>query len=229
MVRPTSLVALAARVHARNGTERNDADARAILRAAGAALAATAPELVAGPSNVTDDGVLVLALASPEGILAAILSVAEELRPGKTTFCAAIVQGKPGAERDGPEPIETTVLAVDRAATRAVAGVGCADVRDSRALVLAPDPDPTLGAMIDLMLEAYDGMTTRQRQVIALVRQSGTQQKVARHLGVSRQAVNQSLAAARWPHLRRAEEAVLGRIVSLISGGEDASTPRGTP
>lgn len=228
MVRPTSLVALAARVHARNGTERNDADARALLRAAGASLTAAAPELVAGPSDITDDGVLVLALASPEGILAAILNVAEELRPEKTTFCAAIVQGRPGTERDGPESIETTVLAIDRAATKAIAGVAGADVRDSRALVLAPDPDPTLGAMIDLILEAYDGMTERQRQVIALVRESGTQQKVACHLGVSRQAVNQSLAAARWPHLRRAEEAVLGRITALMSGGEDTSG-RGGP
>jgi FixJ family two-component response regulator len=82
--------------------------------------------------------------------------------------------------------------------------------------------------MIDLILEAYDGMTERQRQVIALVRESGTQQKVAQHLGVSRQAVNQSLAAARWPHLRRAEEAVVGRITALISQGE-ATSGRGAP
>jgi DNA-binding CsgD family transcriptional regulator len=228
MARPTSLVALAARVHARDGTERGDADAKARLRAAGAALTAGAPELSAGPSDVTGDGVLVLALASPEAILQAILTVAEELRPEKTTFCAAILRARPGAERDAPESLETAVLAMDRAAREAVAGVAGTDVRESRTRVLQPDPDPGLEALLDLILEAYDGMTERQRQVISLVRRSSTQQEVAKHLGVSRQAVNQSLAAARWPHLRRAEQAALGLVTTLSSGREEPSSG-GTP
>ena len=59
-----------------------------------------------------------------------------------------------------------------------------------------------------MVLASYDAMTERQRQIISLIKESETQQQVATHLDVSRQAVNQSLAAAGWPHLKRAENAV---------------------
>ncbi len=60
-------------------------------------------------------------------------------------------------------------------------------------------------------------MTERQRLTISLIKKSDTQQQVATHLDVSRQAVNQSLAAAGWPHLQRAEEAVRDHLSALSS------------
>ncbi len=92
-----------------------------------------------------------------------------------------------------------------------------------RAAALSPDDRSVLGALVGLLHAAYDGMTERQRQMISLIRSSDTQQQVARHLSVSRQAVNQSLAAAGWPHLRRAEEAVLVRFAAMSHSPPEAA------
>ena len=68
-------------------------------------------------------------------------------------------------------------------------------------------------------------MTDRQRQVVALVRESGSQQAVAQHLNVSRQAVNQSLTSAGWQHLLRAESVARARLAR--AAGEVLEEPAG--
>jgi hypothetical protein len=90
MIKSSCAVALAARLHARNGSPRGDAEAVERLRAAAVALGQKAPEILAGPSDTTRDAVLVLPLASPEAILGAILTIADKMRPGKTTFAASV-------------------------------------------------------------------------------------------------------------------------------------------
>jgi DNA-binding NarL/FixJ family response regulator len=215
MIKSSCAVALAARLHARNGSPRCDAEAVDRLRAAAVVLGQEAPEFLAGPSDTTPDAVLVLPLASPEAILGAILSIADGLRPGKTTFAASVVALDRAAEGGSEETVESTLLASHRAATTAASSIGETDARESRVLVLGPGRDGVLDTLLDLIVEAYDAMTERQRQIISLVRNSDTQQQVAQHLGISRQAVNQSIMAAGWPHLRLAEEAAVRRLGSF--------------
>jgi DNA-binding phage protein len=89
------------------------------------------------------------------------------------------------------------------------------DVRESRFLVAGGGRGELVGTLLDLILEAYDAMTQRQRQIVDLVKTSDTQQQVATHLGISRQAVNQSLTAAGWPHIERAETVVRSEFRAL--------------
>lgn len=216
-----SVVALAVRVHERNGAVAVSSEAFSDLRAAAAQLGQAEPGFVTGPSAVAEGGTLVLPLASPEAVLAVVLALSSDLRPLKTTYCAAVVPAPAGRSGGGGEPVEVALMAADRAATLAASGVAETDPRDSRIVIMGPERDRLAGALIDLIIEAYDSLTDRQRQMVALIRQSETQQQVARHLGISRQAVNQSLAAARWLHLERAESAALRHLASLpaASGG----------
>ncbi len=214
MTSMSAAVALAARAYPHSSAGE---DGRDRLRAAAAVLGEARPEILAGPSSVDPDGTLVLVLASPQAILPAVLSIAETLRPVKATFSAAVVPRSPAGETLRREPsVETTVLAAEHAATGAVAGLAETDLREYRVLVTGAGCDPLIGTVLSLILELYDAMTDRQRQVVALVRESGSQQEVAKHLGVTRQAVNQSLSAAHWHHLRHAEEVVLSRLASLV-------------
>jgi len=215
MTKSSCAVVLAVRLHARSGAARNDAEAVDRLRAAAVALGEDTPEILAGPSDTTQDAVLVLPLSSPAAVLGAVLSIAETLRPGKTTFAASIVSMDEASRTGAEETVEAALLASDRAATTAASGIVETDARESRVLVLAPGRDGVLDALLDLIVEAYDAMTERQRQIVSLVRNSETQQQVAKHLSISRQAVNQSVMAAGWPHLRLAEEAVARRLASL--------------
>jgi DNA-binding NarL/FixJ family response regulator len=215
MTKSTCAVALAVRVHAGSGAARNDAETVERLRAAAVSIGEETPGILAGPSDTTPGAVLILPLTSPEAILSAILSIAERLRPGKTTFAASVVALDEASPGGSEETVEATLLASDRAATTAASSIGETDARESRVLVLAPGRDGVLDALLDLIVEAYDAMTERQRQIISLVRNSDTQQQVAQHLSISRQAVNQSIMAAGWPHLRLAEEAVARRLGSL--------------
>jgi DNA-directed RNA polymerase specialized sigma subunit len=79
-----------------------------------------------------------------------------------------------------------------------------------------------------MVLTSYDAMTERQRQIISLIKESDTQQEVATHLDISRQAVNQSLTAAGWPHLKRAEDAIRQHLSARFSsdGGGGGGTTR---
>lgn len=215
MTKSSFAVVLAARLHARSGAARNDTEAVERLRAAAVAIGEENPEILAGPSETTPAAVLVLPLSSPGAVLAAILSIAESLRPGKSTFAASIVPLDGASRRGAEESVEAALLASDRAATTAASRIGDTDARESRVLILAPGRDGILDALLDLIVEAYDAMTDRQRQIVSLVRNSDTQQQVAKHLSISRQAVNQSIMAAGWPHLRLAEEAVARRLGSL--------------
>jgi hypothetical protein len=215
MIKSSCAVVLAARLHARSGAARNDVEAVERLRAAAVAIGDENPEIIAGPSDTTPEAVLVLPLSSPAAVLKAILSIAETLRPGKTTFAAAIVPLEEASQGGTEDTVEATLLASDRAATTAAGRIDETDARESRVLVLAPGRDGVLDALLDLIVEAYDAMTDRQRQIITLVRNSDTQQQVAKHLSISRQAVNQSIMAAGWPHLKLAEEAVTHRLGSL--------------
>jgi hypothetical protein len=215
MIKSSCAVVLAARVHARSGAARNDAETVERLRAAAVAIGEASPEILAGPSDTTADAVLVLPLSSPEAILCAILSIAERMRPGKTTFAASVVPLDEAPQEHAEETVEAALLASDRAATTAASRIAETDARESRVIVFAPGRDGVLDALLDLIVEAYDAMTDRQRQIVSLVRNSDTQQQVAKHLSISRQAVNQSIMAAGWPHLRLAEEAVTRRLGSL--------------
>jgi DNA-binding phage protein len=146
----------------------------------------------------------VVQLASPEAIVDAVLALSASLRPHRPTFCGVV------AERTRGDDAGLIVPAA--AADRAVAGLAATDPRGPRTALFVPGEDAALGALIDLLLTAHDSMTTRQRQVVGLVRESDSQQAVARHLGVSRQAVNQSLASAGWPMLAHAEGVARARL-----------------
>ncbi len=228
MATGTTAVALAVRVHPRGGAPSGDEPSVRALREAASAVGRRDPDMLSGPSSVSHAGVLLLALSAPGAILEAILAVADELRPLGTTFCAAV------SARTGPlsgasrNPVEASLLAAEAAASLALHDVEETDVRERRVSLLAPGHDPLLAALAGMVLASYDAMTERQRQIISLIKESDTQQEVATHLDVSRQAVNQSLAAAGWPHLRRAEDVVREYLsaLSASAGGERGGTTR---
>ena len=205
MATDTRSVALAVRVHPRGNAASGDEATVRTLREAAAALGRKSPEMLTGPSSVSPEGTLLLALSAPGAILEAILSVADELRPLGTTFCAAATSGAGAHEATSPDRMESSLLAAEAAASLALHGIEETDVRERRVAILAPAYDALASSLADMVLTSYDAMTLRQRQIISLIKESETQQQVATHLAVSRQAVNQSLAAAGWPHLRRAE------------------------
>lgn len=224
--------ALAVRLHARDGTGLSASSALERLRASAAALEGARPAALAAPPEVGADGVMVLALTSPTEALPAVLTLADALRPLKTTFSLAVVAdgtGRARAEAGGPAAGAVSVGRRTRAGApdplaelaeaRARGFLKEADPRASRVVVTAREPRHAVAAILGLLLEAYDAMTPRQRQIVELARHSATQQEVARHLNVSRQAVNQSLTAAGWFHLRTAEEVVGRRLAALAGGG----------
>lgn len=209
-------VALAARAHPRGGAPSGDEDTVRRLRTAAAAVGKKHPDAMSGPSIMSPEGTLVLSLTSPGAILETMLLLSEELRPLSLTFCAALADRSGGRSGGGAAgSIESAVLAADSVTSTALSGVSDTDIRERRVRVLSPEAQPVLASLIALILVAYDGMTERQRQIVTLAKECDTQQEVARHLGVSRQAVNQSLGAAGWPHLRRAEEAARVRLSSM--------------
>ena len=219
-------VTLAVRVHPRGSAPSGDEPSVRALREAASAVGRGNPEMLSGPSSVSHEGVLLLALSAPGTILEAILAVADELRPLGTTFCAAVAAGTGSHGRTSPNPVESSVLAVEAAASLAQHGVEDTDVRERRVSLLAPRHDSLMAALAGMVLASYDAMTERQRQIISLIKESDTQQEVASHLDVSRQAVNQSLAAAGWPHLRRAEDAIRDHLSARYSseGGGGGGT-----
>jgi hypothetical protein len=154
---------------------------------------------------LTPDGVLLLPLSGPDRVMDAVLSIAGALRPAPSTYCAAIEGGDGG---DGASHVESALMAAQAAASAALHEILSTDARERRIRLMTPEPDLVASALAAMILASYDAMTERQRQMIRLIKDSETQQQVATHLGVTRQAVNQSLAAAGWPYLRRAEEAM---------------------
>ena len=221
MATGTTAVALAVRVHARGGAPSGDEAAVQALRDAASAVGRTNPEMLSGPSSVSSEGVLLLTLATPGTILEAILAVADELRPAGTTFCAAVTAGTGPLGGTSTSSVDSSLLAAEAATTRALQVVEETDVREIRVSLLAPKHAPLLSALAGMVLASYDAMTERQRLIISLIKESDTQQQVATHLDVSRQAVNQSLAAAGWPHLQRAEDAVREHLSALSSSARD--------
>ena len=197
---PAVTLALAARAHTANGRRRDDPEAIAILERAARDLSGSRPgSLLASPS-VTREGVLLAEPASSSALLDTLIALSVSLAPVRATFCAAVL----------PLPRSAAI-------ERAVQGLDDADPRAPRVVALAPDRDELLGALAALVLEAYRVMTVRQRQVVSLVKEIGSQEDVARHLGVTRQAVNQCLGSAGWPHLREAER-TLRRHVARSAG-----------
>ena len=225
MATGTTAVALAVRVHPRGGAPSGDETAVRALRDAASAVGRGNPEMLTGPSSVSREGVLLLALSTSGTILEAILAVADELRPLGTTFCAAVSSGTGPHGETSPNPVESSLLATEAASSLALHGVEETDIRESRVSLLAPGHNPLLAALAGMVLASYDAMTERQRQIISLIKESETQQQVATHLDVSRQAVNQSLAAAGWPHLKSAEDAVREHL-SARSSSAWAPRPR---
>ncbi|MEA3409470.1 MAG: sigma factor-like helix-turn-helix DNA-binding protein [Candidatus Eisenbacteria bacterium] len=221
-------VTLAVRVHPRGSAPSGDEPSVRALREAASAVGRRNPEMLSGPSSVSHEGVLLLTLSSPGTILETILAVADELRPLGTTFCAAVSAGAGSHGRSSPNPVESSVLAAEAAASLAQHGVEDTDVRERRVSLLALGHDALMSALAGMVLAWYDAMTERQRQIISLIKESDTQQEVASHLDVSRQAVNQSLAAAGWSHLRRAEDAIREHLSARFSsdGGEGGGTTR---
>ncbi|MBM3307055.1 MAG: hypothetical protein FJY74_01855 [Candidatus Eisenbacteria bacterium] len=200
-------ISLATRLHAPDGGRRADDEAARELKGAARAFALRWPGALSGAPTVTSDGALALQMTSAAALVDAMLSLAASLRDDRPTFCGAVVRLQRPAEA-----VEMRLVAQSDAFERALAGLPESDPRGPRVVMLLPDPDPVLGALLDLLLSAHDEMTARQRQVVSLVRESETQQAVARHLNVSRQAVNQSLAAAGWPLLLHAESVVRARL-----------------
>ncbi len=188
------MAVLAVRAWGTEGRERSDITAVEQLRDAAAALTGSHPQALAGPSEPTPDGALLLSLASPSEALNVILAISDLARPLRTTFAIALAQ----------EP--------EMSGAAALSALEATDPRDARILVHRAGNDFILASLIDLVLLAFDSMTKRQRQIIALVEDSDTQQQVAAHLNISRQAVSQSLAAAHWPHLRRASAAIAASL-----------------
>ena len=228
MATGTTAVALAVRVHPRGGTPSGDEAVVRALREAASAVSRRNPEMLLGPSSVSPEGVLLLALSAPRKILEAVLAVADGLRPLGTTFCAAVSAGTAPHGGASPNPVESSLLAAEAAASLALHGVEETDVKEHRVSLLGPGHDPLLAALAGMVLASYDAMTERQRQIISLIKESDTQQQVATHLDVSRQAVNQSLAAAGWPHLKRAEDAVRRHLSARASSasGRGGGTTR---
>ncbi len=223
---------VAAQICDPSGVRRADRTALELLRRASGDLVARRTELLALPGVVAPDGVLSVTPSSPRAVVEIILAVAAAARPEQTTFCVTmappdnILRERPddALTHTPSRDLEDAVLGAHAADASARAGLSETDHRDSRVRVVGPGAVPVLGAALDLLLEAYDAMTDRQRQIIQLVKSSRTQQDVATHLGISRQAVNQSLASARWPHLDSAEQHIGASLAELCAphrpGGE---------
>lgn len=215
----TTAVALAVRAHPRAASRSGTAEISDALSSAAARIGEESPALLAGPSTLSADGTLVLVLSEPKAILQAILEVADRVRPIPTTFSAAVRRPRDGGRGPGSghspvdrNPVSDKVMAAGAATSVALSWAAETDPAGRRVIVGHEEPDGMLGSLIELVLLVYDGMTDRQRQIVSLARSSETQQQVASHLDISRQAVNQSLAAAGWKQLRRAEEAILARL-----------------
>ncbi len=226
MTTGTTAVALAVRAHPRGGAPSGDEATVRALRDAAASLGRRNADMLTGPSSVSPEGTLTLALSSPGEIVEAMLSLADDLRPLGTTFCAAVSAAGGTREAASPDRLESTLLAAEAAASLAVHGVGETDLRERRVSIMAPEYDSLASSLADMLLASYDAMTLRQRQIIALIKESETQQQVATHLAVSRQAVNQSLAAAGWPHVKRAEGAIREHLSARARSGAGESGER---
>lgn len=228
MATGSTAVALAVRVHRRGGAPSGDEPSVRALREAASAVGRRDPDMLSGPSSVSHAGVLLLALSAPGAILEAILAVADELRPLGTTFCAAVSAGTGQLSEAPRNSVEASLMAAEAAASLALRDVEETDIREPRVSLLAPGHAPLLAALAGMVLASYDAMTERQRQIIALIKESDTQQEVATHLDISRQAVNQSLTAAGWPHLKRAEDAIRRHLSARFSsdGGGGGGTTR---
>jgi len=213
MARTTVALALAARAHGRDGTPLSAPETIEAIRSAASSFTGTGGGALAGPTSVVDGATIVVPLPRPEAVLPTARAIAASVRPARTTFCVA--RSELGSTDDS---VESAILVAERAASEAAARIDETDFREARVLVAAPHPGTLVGALLGLILETYDGMTDRQRQIVELVRGSETQQEVANHLGVSRQAVNQSLIAAGWPHVDRAEALVERELATLWRG-----------
>lgn len=215
MTNLSAAYALAVRAHNSDGGTATPPRVAARMRAAAAALGEHQPRILAGPTGVMGDGTLVLQLASAEAVLPAVLALASSARPARTTFCASSAPTAPVDVPASGDRMESTLAAANLAATEASEHLPETDFREARVLILGPDPAELIGSLMGLILEGHDSMTERQRQIVDLVRESETQQEVATHLGISRQAVNQSLAGAGWHHLERAEATALRELRAL--------------
>ncbi len=221
----TCALLVAAQICDPSGIRRADPAALDLLRRASGELAAHSARLLALPVVVAPDGVLSVTPYAPEGVVDIVLAIAAAARPEHTTFCVTmtmpddLIRERPedALARTPARDLETAVLGAHAADASARAGLSETDHRISRVRVLGPGAVQALAAAIDLLLEAYDSMTERQRQIIQLVKSLRTQQDVATHLGISRQAVNQSLTSARWPHLDSAERHISASLSALCA------------
>jgi hypothetical protein len=226
MATGTTAVALAVRAHPRGGAPSGDDATVRALRDAAASVGSKNPEMLSGPSSLTPEGTLLLALSAPAAVLEAILLVANELRPLGTTFCAAVAAGRAERGPVSPDHVESSLIAAEAAASLALRGIEETDVRDRRVSLLSPGHDALASSLACMVLVSYDAMTERQRQMISLIKECETQQQVATHLDISRQAVNQSLSAAGWTHLKLAESVIRDHLSSGPRGGETGRRER---
>lgn len=215
MTNSSAAFALAARAHGRNGSVAESPETLAKMRAAAVSLGESRRRILAGPTEIVGTSTLILQLTSPEAVLPASLALASSVRPARTTFCACCARAGSRNSPPAGDRMESALAAREQAASEAAARLSETDFRESRFVVTGPRPADLVGVLLGLILESYDSMTERQRQIVDLVRDSDTQQEVATHLGISRQAVNQSLAAAGWPYLERAEAMALAELSSL--------------
>jgi len=209
---------LAVKSHARAGAGPAAAETLERLRASAEAFGRERPGALTAPPNISSDETMTLSLASPGHALPAMLALADAARPSKTTFGLSIAPAGPGGTPADPASIASAPGPL--AAARARECLEETDPRSGRVVIAGRERRLAVSTLCDLVLEAYDAMTPRQRQIVELAKHSPTQQDVATHLDVSRQAVNQSLAAAGFFHLRAAEQVIARRLAAL--GGEAA-------
>jgi DNA-binding phage protein len=215
MTTSSDAFALAARAHDGNGDPSSSPALLGRMRAAVAALGQAGRRILAGPTGIVGETTLVLQLTSPEAVVPAVLALAASVRPARTTFCACRAGASSSDLPPAGDPMEAALAAAERAAGEATRRIEETDLREARVLVVGSSEANLVGAILGLVLESYDSMTDRQRQIIELARDSRTQQQVATHLGISRQAVNQSLSSAGWPHIQRAESAASHGLAAL--------------
>ncbi len=195
-----STVVLAARLHATDGRRRDDDEALRLLMGAAQAFGA----------------------GHPDALLARVPRGRSTGR--SSSACAGVGPSRRDARARGfPETHTAPRSAGPSCGTRPDAGRTSPPSAPSSA---SPEPTPAaparscssptrtlvLGSLLDLILEAHDGMTDRQRQVVALVRE---QRKPA-----GRRAPPERVAPGREPEPRR------GRVAAHLPGGVRRPRPR---
>ncbi|MGI8768888.1 MAG: hypothetical protein ACR2I1_07250 [Propionibacteriaceae bacterium] len=137
-------------------------------------------------------------LAQPVSVIQAMLILMDSSRGSPKSDwhlgigVGAVETPMPASVRSARGPAFVAARTAVERAKRRGSGVEVATDPDSR-------PAHDAGTGCQLLLDLIQRRTDAGREAVALVRAGLTQQRAADRLGVSRQAVGQRLASARWP------------------------------